>query len=115
MKSPEMGMGTPETPKVENINEYEREKIEATLRDAEHLVEVIKNYLEMIKFCDEHGIVIERRTSFAKLRSPGAPAGPDSDLVEIARMFESGQTEIAGYLTKEQIAQIFSEERIEPR
>ena len=114
MKSFEMGMGASETPKVENIDQYEKEKIETTLKDAEHLVAVIKNYLEMVKFCDEQGIDIKGRTSLEKLRYPEAPAGPDSDLGKIARMFESGQTEIARNLTKAQADQIY-EERIKPR
>ncbi len=114
MKSPEMGTGMPETPNVENIDRYEREKIEYTLKDAEHLVTVIKNYLEMVKFCDEQSIDIKGRSSLEKLRYPDAPAGPDSDLGKIATMFESGQMEIAKNLTKAQVDQIY-EERIKPR
>ena len=114
MSMEKMGMGTPEAPKVENIDQYEREKIETTLKDAEHLVAVIKNYLEMVKFCDEQGIDIKGRSSLEKLRYPDAPAGPDSDVGKIARMFESGQAEIARNLTKTQADQIY-EERIKPR
>ena len=114
MRSIEMDMGTPETPKVENIGRYEKEKIENTLKDAKHLVAVIENYLEMVKFCDEQGINIRGRTSLEKLRYPDAPAGPDSDLGKIAIMFESGQAELAKNLTKEQGDQIY-EERIKPR
>ena len=99
--------------KIENIDEYEKEKIERTLKDAEHLVAVIKNYLEMVKFCDEQGIHIKKRKSFDRLRYPNGPAGPDSDLGKIARMFEGGQIEIGRYLTKEQLDEIYHE-RIEP-
>ena len=46
-------MGAPEAPKVENIDQYEREKIETTLKDAKHLVAVIENYLKTVAYCDE--------------------------------------------------------------
>jgi hypothetical protein len=39
-----------------NIDSYEREKIESTLVDAKHLVEVIENYIAMVKYCDDNGI-----------------------------------------------------------
>lgn len=81
-------------PEVENIDEYEREKIERTLADAEHLVEVIKNYLEMIKFCDEKGIKAENRTSLDMIRGPKGVAGPDSDMSKLRDMFMSGQVEL---------------------
>lgn len=110
----EMDINAPEMSKIENISEYEREKIERTLNDAKRIVAVIENYLEMIKFCDEQGIDVIGRTSLNDLRRPNGPAGPNSDLGKIARIFESGQTEIAKNLTKEQVNQIY-EERIKPK
>ena len=105
---------SPEESEVENIDEYEREKIERTLEDAEHLVVVIRNYLEMVGYCDENGIEINGRTSLDSLRYPGAPAGPESDLGKISSMFESGQKEIARNLTQEQGDEIY-EKRIKPK
>jgi len=106
-------LNRPET-RVENLDEYEKEKIELVLKDAQHLVEVIRNYLEMIKYCDENGIKIQARTNLEKLRYEGQPAGPESDLGKIARKFENGQYEIARNLTKEQGDWIY-ENRIKPR
>lgn len=103
-----------EKPKIENLDEYEKEKIEMVLKDAEHLVAVIKNYLEMVKYCDENGIKIKGRTNLEKLRYEGQPAGPGSDLYKIAQKFESGQLEIAKNLTQEQGDKIYNE-RIKPR
>jgi len=97
------------TPEVKNIDEYEREKIENTLGDAEQLVSIIKNYLKMAEFADEKGISLKGRTSLEKLRYPGGPAGPDSDLKKIASMFESGQKEITRNLTKAQVDEINSD------
>lgn len=52
-----------ESKKVENVDKYEKEKIESTLKDAKRLVAVMENYLEMVKFCDEQGIKIKNRTN----------------------------------------------------
>ena len=109
IRSRETGGGS-EAPNSEIIDQYEREKIEQTLRDAKHLVAVIENYLKMIKFCEEQGIKIEGRTSLEKLRYPGEPAGPDNDLTKLLSMFESAQDEITKNLTKEQADQIYEEE-----
>ena len=97
-----MGLGLPETKRVENIDVYEREKIERTLVDARRLVAVMENYLEMVKFCDEKGIVVKGRTMFDQLRFPDGPAGPDGDLGKIEAMFQSGQKEIARNLREEE-------------
>jgi len=67
----------------------------------------------MVEFCNEHGIVIKKRRDFAGLRVPGGPAGPDSDLLKLASMFESGQNEIGKVLTREQVDQIIRE-KIKP-
>jgi len=113
MESPEMGMKLPKITKFENVDKYEKEKIENTLKDAKHLVAVIENYLEMVKYCDEQGIDIKGRTSLEKLRYPNGPAGPDSDLGKLSQVFESGQSEISKNLTREQVNQI-RRERIDP-
>jgi len=113
-KKPEMGGVNPEVTPVENLDEYEREKIETTLKQAEHLTEVIRNYLEMIDYCDGQGIQIRGRTKLDNIRYPNAPAGPDSDLGKLASMFESGQNEIARNLTQEQGDEIYMT-RIQPR
>lgn len=87
---------TPETSKVENIDSYEMQKIKNALANAEHLVAVIQNYIKMAEFCDEKGIKAKGRTSLEKIGYEGGANGPDSDLLKLARMFESGQHELAG-------------------
>lgn len=89
------GITPPDTLRVENLEANEKEKIERTLKDAEHLVKIIKNYLEMIKFCDEKKIKPSYRFTFDNLRRPNNPAGPDSDLSKLTSMFEQGCVQLA--------------------
>lgn len=103
-----------ESKKVENVDKYEKEKIESTLKDAKRLVTIMENYLEMVKFCDEQGIKIKNRTKLDNIRYEGAPAGPGSDLGKIESLFQSGQKEIGSNLTKDQIDGIYYD-RILPK
>jgi hypothetical protein len=95
MRSPEMGMGAPEAPKVENIDQYEREKIETTLKDAKHLVAVIENYLKTVAYCDEKGIELPNRKSLDAIRRPGELADPVGALTKLSILFESGMSDMA--------------------
>lgn len=97
--------------KIGNVGEYEREKIENTLKDARHLVAVIENYLEMVKFCDENEIYIEKRTDLGHLR---APNGIADQLQKISIIFEKGQYEIRDSITQGESDRIYTE-RIKPR
>ena len=83
-----------ETSAVENIRQKEKEKIERTLADARHLVEVGENYLKMIRKCNEKDLRLKRDITFEAIRGPGKPAGPDSDLGKISSMFEMAQAEV---------------------
>lgn len=87
--------GITEGEKIENMTVYEREKIEATLKDARHLVEVIENYLKTVDYCDEKGIELTERPPLEAIRRPGQLADPNEALRQLSVMFESGMTEMA--------------------
>jgi len=96
MKSSEKGMNIPETSRVTNMDKYEREKIMATLGDAEHLVAVIKNYLATVDYCNENGIKLSKRKSLEDIRRPGTPVGPAGTLlIDLAILFESGMYDMS--------------------
>lgn len=83
------------SPRVENMSDYEREKINATLVDAKHLVAVIENYLKTVDYCDQHGIPLLNRPSLSDLRVPGGKADPVGPLRDLSVAFESGMTAMA--------------------
>jgi len=89
--------GEQETGGVENLDEYEREKIERTLLGAEHLVAVMKNYLEMVKYADENGIRLAHKPNLSGIRYPNAIFDPirKDGLTSMAGVFEHAMTEIA--------------------
>lgn len=90
-----MGMGVPERRGVENMDSYEREKIAATLRDAQHLVAVIENYLKTVDFCNEKGIDLSGRKSLNAIRGTGELADPAGTLTKLSILFESGMSDMA--------------------
>lgn len=81
--------------KVENMNSYEREKIEKTLGTAEHLVKVIKNYLIMVDYCNEKGIKLQHRKTLETIRQPGELADPMGPFGKLEVEFENGMNDIA--------------------
>jgi hypothetical protein len=93
-----------------NIDEYEREKLERTLKDIELTLALGKNYLAMVESADRQGIRLERETHFDRLRMPNELMGPGGKLyegiMELQGMFMSGQTEIAHQMTQEQARDI---------
>lgn len=95
IQSPDMGITVPETPPVENIDQYEKEKIEVTLGEAKHLVAVIENYLETAAYCDEKGIKLPNRKSLAGIRRSGELADPVGPLTQLSILFESGTSDMA--------------------
>jgi len=81
-------------PNIENMSADEREKITETLRNAEHLVVVMKNYLATVDFCSEKGIPTTGRESLASLRTPGALGDPVGPLCQLAILFEDGMSKM---------------------
>ena len=76
---------------VENMDEYEREKIATTLKSVEHLAVVIRGFLEQLDECDRRGILLDRKARFGNIRRPGGLAEPDGPILELTRMFEAAK------------------------
>ena len=92
-----------ERPKrVENIGEYETQKIEVCLSDAERLVSVIRAYLERIKYADAQGILLKNRLDLSKLRFPGALFEPNRDggLGDMSHVFEDASIRVQEELNR---------------
>ena len=89
------GENRDQTPRVENMEHYEREKIERTLTGARHLVAVIENYLKTVDYCDEHGVALPNRKKLEAIRRPGELADPMGSLTELAVVFESGMNDMS--------------------
>jgi hypothetical protein len=89
-----------------NIDEYEREKIEYTIKDVERLAGTMREYLAMLDYCDEKNIIIEGRDMFDKIRYPDAIMGPENDINKLMSMFQKGQSGIAEKLSQEDLSEI---------
>ena len=105
---PEPKFDSQKTVPVENIGDYEREKIERTLADARHLVAVMENYLTTMQFCDEKGILVEERERHQGLRQPGALGDPAGVLRDLAIKFEQGMADAAKYIHVSQKDELLS-------
>ena len=89
--------------KVENMDKYEREKIESTVNDLEFTANVLKNVLICADFCDEKRIDLKRgkRPDFSTIMTyPGkSVAGPDSDfykgISQLSGLFQKAQVDMA--------------------
>ncbi|MBM3256261.1 MAG: hypothetical protein FJZ04_02225 [Candidatus Moranbacteria bacterium] len=88
---------------IENLSGYSKEKIPKTLNQLKHLVEVMENFLTMLRFCEKLGIRTPELTKmsekFSSLRYLGGLAGPNSGLVDLEVVFENGQAAIARSLS----------------
>jgi hypothetical protein len=96
-RSPEMNIDVPEQSektKIENMSQYEREKIETILKEVESLGEIINNYLKTIDYCDENEIYIPDRKSLEKIRAPGGLADPIGPLSQLLRLFKDGMIDM---------------------
>ena len=80
---------------IDNLGNYEREKIERTLEDVETLAAVIGNYLDMVTFCDARNIQIQERSSLNDLRHTGQQADPAGAILSLTVTFQHGMEEIA--------------------
>jgi len=92
--------------KIENIDEYEREKIERTIADLKQTTAIIDNYLKMMDFADTHHIKIDKRTLMDKIRYQDGPAGPDNDMIKLQGLFAKGQAEIAHSIPREHVEEL---------
>lgn len=84
-----------QTRRIENMDGYEREKIERTLQGARHLVTVIENYLKTVDYCNENGVELPNRKKLEAIRRPGELADPMGSLTELAIVFESGMNDMS--------------------
>lgn len=100
--------------KPEILSGYEKEKIEATLKQVQALERLISSYLGMIDYCTKKGWNVIKTPSFLDLRTLDGIAGPKSDLVAISLLFEKAMTQMASGLTKSQYTEaVDAQEKID--
>ncbi len=108
MGSPEMGMGPGVFRKIgkesPTIDEYEKEKVETTLREMEIIVGAIKTYLEIATFCDEKKkILFRNETQQGVRRIEGLDmSGPNSVFNKLLGNFSRGIAEILDSFNEEE-------------
>ena len=90
---------------VKNIDSYEREKIETTVKELHLLAGTLKNAVIMLDFAAEKGIKIPERTSLDSIRHPNGIAGPEGNLgkgiTELLSMAQGLQVEAAAHIPGE--------------
>ncbi len=80
------------TPTAENIDEYEREKIERTISDLESAADALRRYVALADQLADNDVKLsmhEGHDCLDNLRYPGGLAGPDSDLWKLFKRAEA--------------------------
>ena len=84
--------------KIENMGKEEREAVESLLRDAQSLVVAIRNYIETLQFCDNHGIVVADRPNLEAVIRPNLAAGSGRDLERVPILLVRGQMAMESHI-----------------
>lgn len=89
---------------VEAMSEKERDQIETILGDAEHLAKIIKSYLKVVDYCNEHKMPLPNRRSLYDIRHR-KEGGPLADSIKttgaLSSIFETGMTDMTKNISVE--------------